>query len=118
MSDVKFDTADEWFESLDESTKYEIIMEFTDSDLEIYYMTTFEEAYSEEFAGMTALSIVEYVQTYFKNLNPDDDFWGVNTYGNIISDSDVLWLAECAGMNMKGFWKWLEEEQDRLMEEY
>lgn len=71
-----FDSADEWFESLDDNEKFNLILEFTDSEILMYTMDTFNDAFSEDFKDMSALEIVEYVSVYLKDFNPSCAFWG------------------------------------------
>lgn len=111
-SSEEFDTIDEWFESLDDNEKFNLILDYTDSEILIYSMDTFNEAFTEDFRDMSAIEIVEYVNVNLRDFNPSCKFWGENTYGNLIADDDPLWLAECCGLEPQDFWNWLEENFD------
>lgn len=110
-SSEEFDTVDEWFESLDDSDKYTLIVDFCEEDI-ILPMSSFNEAFSEMFSDMKALEVVEWVNVNLRDFNPSCKFWGENTYGNLVADDDPLWLAECCGLDTNEFWNWLEENFD------
>ena len=109
----EFDSVEEWFESLESREQYDIIMEYDDT-IHVYFMETFNEAYSEEFSTMNAIEIVDYVNTHFSQINTSDDYWAENNYGNLISDCDPLWLAESTGMDMDDFWEFVEDNFEEL----
>ena len=110
----EFDSVEEWFESLESREQYDIIMEYDDT-LHVYFMETFNEVYSEEFSTMNAIEIIDYVNTHFSQINPSDDYWAENSYGNLISDCDPLWLAESTGdMDMDDFWEFVEDNFEEL----
>ena len=111
----EFDSVEEWFESLDSREQYDIIMEY-DDNIQVYFMESFNEIYSKAFfSRMNAIEIVDYVQTHFSQINTSDEYWAENSYGNLISDCDPLWLAESTGdIDMNDFWEYVEENFDEL----
>jgi hypothetical protein len=110
----EFDSVEEWFESLESREQYDIIMEYDDT-LHVYFMETFNDVYSEEFSTMNAIEIIDYVNTHFSQINVSDDYWAENSYGNLISDCDPLWLAEETGdMDMDDFWEFVEDNFEEL----
>ena len=110
----EFDTIDEWFDSLDAGRQYNVIMEYDDSLL-IYDMETLDDAFTEGFREMTAREIIDYVDTHFRDFDLTCAFWGENTYGRLVADDDVLYLAECCGLDTDAFWKWAEDNFDSIV---